>query len=135
MPDVATLQGFLSPSGEFYECDTYGHCELAKQIIKSMNRYSVDAIKTMCHENVLLKHGWVCVRARDVYKSAFDENKNYLPISNEQQSWFEANYNNLTKYQNSDIYEIVKDFGDIRHYRKAIKSTYEPLVRLENKHG
>ena len=47
MLDVATLQGFLSPSGEFYECDTYGHCELAKQIIKSMNRYSVDAIKTM----------------------------------------------------------------------------------------
>ena len=67
MPDVATLQGFLSPSGEFYECDTYGHCELAKQIIKSLNRYSADAIKTMCHENVLLKQGWVCIRSRDVF--------------------------------------------------------------------
>lgn len=122
MTDVATLQGFLSPSGEFYECDTYGHCQLAKQLMKTLYTYSDDAIKTMCHENVLLKHGWICIRARDIYKSAFDENKDYLSISNEQQNWFEVNYNNLTKYQNSDAYEIVKDFGNIRQYRKAIKS-------------
>lgn len=125
MTDVTKIQGFLAPSGEFHECDTYGHCQLAKQIIKSLNMYSDDAVRTMCHENVLLKLGWICVRARDIYKSTFDDSKNYLYISNEQQKWLEDNYQDLTKYQNSDVYEIVKDFGDIHHYRKAIKSAGE----------
>lgn len=52
------MTGFLSPEGEFYQCNTYGHITLADDILKE--KYNIEANLSV---EELCSHGWVVIQA------------------------------------------------------------------------
>lgn len=49
--------GWLSPSGDFYECEEYDHIWKAKQLIKTYG-YNYNE-KSEWADDVIMSHGWV----------------------------------------------------------------------------
>ena len=53
-------QGWLSPTGEFYECASYDHLELAKELSRPIRVYDLN-IEYTEPDDLLLANGWVYI--------------------------------------------------------------------------
>ena len=56
-------QGWLSPTGEFFECHSYDHYETAKELADNLNLLSIDikTNRTFSEDDQLLNAGWVYI--------------------------------------------------------------------------
>lgn len=59
--------GYLSPSGEFYKCESYEHMYYSEQLCEEIYPYEV--ARDIFAEDYLLSKGWIVFRARDVYNN------------------------------------------------------------------
>ena len=66
------MKGYLSPMGYLYPCESYGHLSLATEICESIYDLELGELDS---EEYLLKNGFICIRARDMF---FEKNKDKL---------------------------------------------------------
>lgn len=66
--------GFLSPSGDFYKCESWGHQSLATQLIDVLHIEAIYDYKNgiVSDEDILLEKGYICLRARDAFRSEWN---------------------------------------------------------------
>jgi hypothetical protein len=87
---------------------------LAKELVEKFNMKDVEG----CYisEDKLLINGWICIRVGDVYKKVWDNERNILFITEEQQDFFEKHKNDFNARQLADIEMLLKDFGNLYKY-------------------
>ncbi|MBE6767365.1 MAG: hypothetical protein E7549_00465 [Ruminococcaceae bacterium] len=108
-----SIIGFLDKAGNLYPCSSYGHISAADEIVKALK---IDKGYRL-GEDILLKNGWICIRAGDVYKAVFDGEANILFITPEQQEFFAKHKADFNERQLADIERLSKDFGELYKYR------------------
>lgn len=108
--------GFLDPEGTLYPCPRWGHTSKAEQIITELNIDRTSRFGTC--EDELLKRGWICIRSSDVYKIAYDDNRNVLFITDKQQEFFENHKDEFNICQIVDIEKLLGDFGKLYEWHK-----------------
>ena len=56
-------QGWLSPTGEFFECKSYDHCETARELADnlSLQRIDIKTSRIISEDEQLLNAGWVYI--------------------------------------------------------------------------
>lgn len=91
--------GFLSPEGQFYECESYGHLGKVKEICTSLFNKSFPHI--VAYEDCLLENGFVVIQARSIYKSV----KHVL--TDKQIIYLYDNYKSLNSMQKKAISLIL----------------------------
>lgn len=96
--------GFLSPSGEFIECNSWEHTSVAGVIC--LQAYDIDKCGIQAEDYILSK-GYLVIRARDVYMSYWDTNGCGKTLSKEQLNWILENKNNFNEMQKEDINDIL----------------------------
>lgn len=100
--------GILSPDGNFIECESYEHLDLAKEIAKKLNSEYSHKSGLDCEE-YLQKLGYVVVRARDVYGliGYLDDNGKFIYLSDKQKKWLEDNYDNFPTDKQRSIDDLI----------------------------
>lgn len=103
--------GYLSPEGDFYECFTFGHLDLAKTIVNNLKYAygeSVELLTSIEAESYLLDLGWVCIRRNDIghinfcskkYQEYFNSKKPLINILSDRQLKF---LNDIKDWNNLD---------------------------------
>lgn len=101
--------GILSPDGNFIECKSYEHLDLAKEIAEKLNSDYMYKGHIACEEYIQ-KLGYIIVRAHDVYGliGYLDDNDKIIYLSKEQKKWLEDNYDNFP----TDKQKFVDDLID-----------------------
>ena len=59
--------GWLSPSGEFIECEPRNHLSIADDIAQNLNISNADC----CSDDVLLEHGWIRISILSFFERGF----------------------------------------------------------------
>lgn len=67
--------GYLSPSGQMYVCDYFGHLELARKICNTYEKPFIELMNSSDCELYLLDIGYVCIRSRSVEYRPFTTRK------------------------------------------------------------
>ena len=58
--------GYLSPSGQFYICEYWGHGSLALRICRNIHKINTDLLTPIQAETYLFNLGYLCIRSRDI---------------------------------------------------------------------
>lgn len=100
--------GILSPNGNFIECKSYEHLNLAKKIAEKLNSKYSHKSDLACEE-FLQKLGYVIIRAHDVYGliGYLDDDDKVIHLSNEQKKWLEANYDKFPTDKQRSIDDLI----------------------------
>lgn len=100
--------GILSPNGNFIECESYEHLELAKEIAEKLNSdYSYKS--GIACEEYLQKLGYIIVRTRDVYGliGYLDDNDKIINLSDKQKKWLEDNYDKFPTDKQRSVDDLI----------------------------
>lgn len=100
--------GILSPNGNFIECESYEHLDLAKEIAEKLNsEYSYK--NGIACEKYLQKMGYIIVRARDVYGliGYLDDNDKMIYLSDAQKKWLEDNYDKFPTDKQRSVDDLI----------------------------
>lgn len=111
------ISGFLDKDGVLYPCPSYAHMSLAETLVEKFNIENQTETYSL-PEDMLLRNGWICIRARDVYKAVMDNEKNILFITPKQQEFFSKHKADFNESQLADIERLLKDFGELYKYRQ-----------------
>lgn len=112
------LVGILSPDGEFYECEPYGHMTLSRWICEEKG-ISLNGLYGLA-EDALLKNNYIVFRAKDCYKSFWNEKGCRIYVTEQQLKFILSNKGNWNNdSQALDVLDILKDDGLLREYGKA----------------
>ena len=115
------ISGFLAPDGTFHSCPSFCHMSLADKLVARLNLRKEKPYEIS--EDILLKHGYICIRASDVYKAAYGYDRKVLLITDEQQAFFEKHIEEFWDRQLADIDSLLRDFGKMRERRE--RSTHD----------
>lgn len=74
------LIGWLSPDGDFYECDIYDHLECAANICRKLGYEEYGAV-----DDTLLNHSWVHITFSLSHRKFFIEWNKFLTVP---QIWY-----------------------------------------------
>ena len=58
------MNGFLSPQGDYYECENTPHIKKAMELLNSI--YHINAKNGVEAEEYLFKHNWIAIREGDI---------------------------------------------------------------------
>ena len=76
------ISGYLSPEGIFYNAPYWSHLSTAQRIVEDNGWFSDNSRDLP--EDILLKKGFVCIRNRDMYKIARNDQETILEITTAQ---------------------------------------------------
>ena len=108
--------GFLSPNGEFYNCEPWCHLDTAA-VICSQFYGKIFPFRDEA-ENYLLQKGYLELRQKDSFMSMFDEKGESIFLSKKQIKFLTDNVQKLSVKQKADLSELLLE-QDIR--RKEFK--------------
>ena len=111
--------GFLSPDGEFIECESWEHTSKASEICES--KYSAELSGIQAEDYILAK-GFLVIRARDVYMSFWDEKKAFKYLSDKQIEWLSSHTDELNNMQKEDLNDILLDN---KHHREMMERYWQ----------
>ena len=97
------MKGYLSPMGYLYPCESYGHLSLATEICESIYDLELGELDS---EEYLLKNGFICIRARDMFMS-FNARENKNRITEHQFDFFEKNKDKLNDMQIEFLNQMI----------------------------
>ena len=103
------ISGYLSPDGTFYNAPYWSHLSTAQHIVKDNNWFSENEVLA---EDILLKRGFICIRTRDMYKRARNDQGTILDITDAQQDWLQDHWAELNPDQRRDCKDMIETFGD-----------------------
>ena len=105
--------GILSPTGEFYPCESFDHLILAKEIAdKIRTEQNLPLIINMVDcEDYLQKLGYIIIKARDVFGRVgwLDDNKQIIRMTKKQKDWLEKYYQYFGKAKQECVDELIKN--------------------------
>lgn len=87
------MYGFVSPDGQFHECEYGGHIMLALELLKAF--YGLSSNNPV---DLLCSHGWIAVQASFV-GFAGDDIRHSPSITAAQRQWIEENEGELSHDQ------------------------------------
>ena len=94
------MNGYLDTDGNFRACESYGHLELAYEIVNEEMNVTPYIWNTLDAENYLQKLGWIVVRTNDVYGLIGfpkDDNKDICyHLTDAQKKWLNEHYEEMT---------------------------------------
>jgi hypothetical protein len=99
--------GFLTQEGKFIKCESWEHLDKAQEICE--NRYNKVILNRQEAEDYLLSLGYMVFRARDVYMSYWDSEKNFRHLSEQQLKWLTDNNDEFNDMQKEDLNDILLD--------------------------
>ena len=108
--------GFLDPKGKLHPCCKWEHVSKARELVDKYANQLHRTDKYEFCEDVLLKNGWICFRAGDVYKGIYDHDRKVLFITEEQMCFLEKNRQEFNLHQIADIEKMLRDFGDLHRW-------------------
>lgn len=97
------IMGFLSPTGEYFECDRYGHIPLADELLKEMfNKKSISSpVESLCkHGFVVIQDYFVGFQSNDI----FDTPK----LTYEQLDWLRKHSGEFTHSQIESLFMLYE---------------------------
>ena len=103
--------GYLAPDGTLFECESWEHLDLAEKMVEKLTGKPTCA--GLLAEDYLLDHGFVAVRARDVYARlgyVGDDNK-FHHLTDEQKKWLIDNYDSFIPAKQREVDKLL-DFYD-----------------------
>ncbi len=100
--------GILSPNGNFIECESYEHLDLAEEIAEKLNSEYSHKSRIACEE-YLQKLGYIVVRAHDVYGliGYLDDDDKFIYLSDEQKKWLEKHYDEFPTDKQRSIDDLI----------------------------
>ena len=110
------LSGYLSPEGTFHNAPSYSHMSVAQQIAEHNNYYNPYELP----EDTILSRGYICIRARDIYKACYSPTGEILNLTSVQQEWLQNHYEEFTSSQKLYCGNMIKNFGDWKKFRKEV---------------
>lgn len=110
------ISGYLSPDGTFYNAPSYSHMPVAQQIAEHNNYYNPLELP----EDTILSRGYICIRARDIYKACYSNTEEILNLTPTQQEWLQNHYEEFTPGQKLYCTHMIEDFGDWDKFRKEV---------------
>ena len=112
------LSGYLFPDGTFYNAPSYSHMSVAQQIAEHNSYYNPWELP----EDTILSRGYICIRARDIYKACFSntDTEEILNLTSAQQEWLQNHYEEFTSSQKLCCDRMIKDFGDPFKFTKEV---------------
>ena len=110
------LSGYLSPEGTFHNAPSYSHMSVAQQIAEHNNYYNPYELP----EDTILSRGYICIRARDIYKTCYSPTREILNLTSIQQEWLQNHYEEFTPDQKLCCDRMIKDFGDPFKFTKEV---------------
>ena len=110
------LSGYLSPDGTFYNAPSYSHMSVAQQIAEHNNYYNPCELP----EDTILSRGYICIRARDIYKACYSPTGEILNLTSIQQEWLQNHYEEFTSNQKLCCDNMIKNFGDSFRFAKEV---------------
>lgn len=108
------LSGYLSPEGTFHNAPSYSHMSVAQQIAEHNNCYNPLELP----EDTILSRGYICIRARDIYKGCYSPTGEILNLTPIQQEQLQNHYEEFTSSQKLCCDRMIKDFGDLFKFAK-----------------
>ena len=97
--------GYLTPEGILEECDSYEHCDKAREICESLGQKFLTGVQA---ENYLLDKGYVVVRTRDVYaRLGYVHGDTFQHLTDAQRKWFEDNYDSFLPVKQRAVDELM----------------------------
>ena len=79
------MLGFVSPEGEFYECNFFEHIKLADELLEKVyKQQSNNPVDNLC------KRGWIVIQSSFI-GFAGDDAYNTPQLTKEQKRWLEEN--------------------------------------------
>lgn len=97
--------GFLSPDGEFYNCEPWCHLDAAKvicsQVYNKRFPFKDEA------ENYLLQKGYLELRQKDSFMAIFDTKGEFIFLSKKQIKFLTDNVQKLSVKQKADLSELL----------------------------
>ena len=103
--------GYLAPDGTLFECESWEHLDLAERMVEKLtDRPFANRLQA---EDYLLDHGFVAVRARDVYARlgyVNDDNK-FHHLTEEQRQWLTDHYDEFVTEKQREVDKLL-DFYD-----------------------
>lgn len=101
--------GILDTNGHLHQCDSYGHLDLAEDLVKEMGVTVKNRLKA---EEYLQKLGYVIIRAHDVYGYiGYFKNKNSdvrYHLTEAQIDWLNKNYEYMLPDCRESVEELFK---------------------------
>lgn len=110
------LSGYLSPKGTFHNAPSYSHMSVAQEIAEHNNYYNPSELP----EDTILSRGYICIRARDIYKACYSPTGEILNLTPVQQEWLQNHYEEFTPNQKLCCDSMIKNFGDPFKFAKEI---------------
>lgn len=110
------LSGYLSPDGTFYNAPYYSHMSVAQEIAEHNNCYNPLELP----EDTILSRGYICIRARDIYKACYSPTEEILNLTSAQQEWLQTHYEEFTSGQKLCCDNMIKNFGDSFKFAKEV---------------
>lgn len=97
---MAQLYGFVSPEGEFFPCQEYGHVKLADRLVREKEIYGMG----ITPEQILAKNGYMTVNQCMVGIDYFgDDFRKYKHLSDAQVHWIDCNMDRLSHLQRESV--------------------------------
>ena len=93
--------GYLSPRGELFECPSWGHLQLAKELCKEI--FCTELKTDVECEKYLLNSGFLCIQMFDIL------GKENLTITQSQKNWLEDQYIGMNNSQREGADNIIKN--------------------------
>lgn len=105
------LCGYLSPKGEYFECDSYGHMDLAKELAETF--FDQPYLSGVKAEDLLFENGYVCFTGRG---ASFRFNPfEGVCLSDKQRTFIEDNLPHANNEdQASELKDLLRWDSDIR---------------------
>lgn len=110
------LTGYLSPEGTFYNAPSYSHMSVAQEIAEHNSYYNPLELP----EDTILSRGYICIRARDIYKACYSPTEEILNLTSAQQEWLQNHYEEFTSDQKLCCDNMIKNFGDSFRFAKEV---------------
>ena len=110
------ISGYLSPDGTFHNAPSYSHMSVAQQIAEHNNYYNPCELP----EDTILSRGYICIRARDIYKACYSPTEEILNLTSAQQEWLQNHYEEFTSIQKLCWDNMIKNFGDPFKFAKEV---------------
>lgn len=104
---MESIIGILSPNGDFYECEDYGHLYLSEKLCKDL--YNLEFCRITQAEDYLIKKGFIVFQARHVF------NRCYYKITDKQFEFIELHADKFNSMQQEDINSLLlqdEDWSD-----------------------
>ena len=100
------MLGFLSPSGEFFQCEYRGHLTLADKLLMDFyDQESNNPVDKLC------RCGWVIIQSSFIGFAG--DNAYHIPqLTKEQKSWLEESEDRMTHSQRVSL-ELCKGIDSV----------------------